>query len=130
MVKEDYIQKTLEDSIKEADIFIKERYEMNAEIEKLPNDCKGIEIEGEICENPDYKIDILTGNYHSIGYMEGVRKIAKEILMLNDFSNIEFEEFLQEQEEIRKHNDKVMSDMKEYIRTKNPDLLNKNGGIG
>jgi len=130
MKKEDYIKKTLEEAIVEADKFIKEREDMNSEVEELPNDCKGVEIDGVVCENPDYKIDILTSNYHSIGYMVGVRKIAKEILMLNDFSNIEFEDFLKEQEKIRKHNDKVMSDMKEYIRTKNPDLLNKNGGIG
>jgi len=130
MTKENYIKKMLEESIEIANKHIKERYEMNNELEDLPNDCKGIEIDGEICENPDYKIDIISGNLHSIGYMEGVKKTAEDLLMLNDFSEQEFKDFLEEQEQIRYHNKKVMDDMKEYIKTKNPDLLNSDGGIG
>ena len=128
--KEKYIKEMLEESIIDADKRIKEGYDSIKEYEELPNDCKGIEIDGEICENPDYKIDALTNFFHQIGYMEGVKKTAQDMLMLNDFSIIEFKEFLIEQEEIEIHNKKVMDDMREYIKTKNPDLLNDDGGIG
>lgn len=130
MKKEDYIKKMLNDGIVDADKFIKEREEMNLEIIDLPNDCLGIEINDMICENQNYKLDILTGNNHSIGYMNGLKETSKKILMLNSMNDVEFEEFLIEEEKTKQHNDKVMRDLKEYIKTKNPNLLNDDGGIG
>jgi len=122
MNKQEYIEKLLNDSIKTANEHIKEKLEMVSEVEELPNDCKGVEIDGDICENPDYKFEILTENFHSIGYMEGVKKTAEDVIMLNNFTDIEFEDFLKEQERVRIHNEKVMKDMKDYIEGKNSDL--------
>ena len=130
MDKDKYIKNLLEESIVDADKHIKEHYAINKDIEKLPNNCKGVEINGDVCENNDYKFDVLTGNYHSIGYMEGVKKTAEDMLMLKDFSDVEFENFLEKQKEIEIHNKKVMDDMTKYIKTRNPDLLNSEGGIG
>ena len=130
MNKQDYIKNFLEEGIITAETFIKEREEMNEDVSDLPNDCTGVEIDGIICQNPDYKIDILTGNNHSIGYMTGLIETSKKMLMLNEFSDEEFDNFLIEEEKTRIHNDKVMSDLREYIKTKNPDLLNGDGSIG
>jgi uncharacterized HAD superfamily protein len=123
MNKQEYIKKFLEDEIKEGEDFIKSREEMNDSVRHLPNDCSGIEIDGEICHNPDYKLDLLTSNSHSIGYMRGLIETSKKILMLNSFDDIEFQDFLKKEEETRKHNDKVMQELKDYINSKNPDLL-------
>ena len=123
MNKQEYIKKFLEDGIKEGEEFIKSREEMNDEVRELPNDCKGIEIDGQICQNPDYKLDILTGNNHSIGYMTGLIETSKKMLMLNNFTDTEFEDFLKKEEETRKHNEKIMQELKDYVRSKNPDLL-------
>ena len=123
MNKQEYIKKFLEDGIKEGEDFIKSREEMNDAVRELPNDCKGIEIDGQICQNPDYKLDILTGNNHSIGYMTGLIETSKKMLMLNKFSDEEFENFLEEEEETRKHNEKVMQELKDYVKSKNPNLL-------
>ena len=120
----------LDSSIIDADKRIKEGYDAIKEYEELPNDCKGVEINDEICENPDYKIDALTNFYHQIGYMEGVKQTAKNTLMLNDLSCVEFEEFLEEQKQVGFHNKKVMDELREYIKTKITDLLNEEGCIG
>ena len=125
MNKQEYIKKFLEDGIKEGEDFIKSREEMNDAVRELPNDCKGIEIDGQICQNTDYKLDILTGNNHSIGYMNGLIETSKKILMLNNFSDEEFEKFLEEEEKVRKHNEKVMQELKDYVKSKNPNLLNE-----
>ena len=124
MNKQEYIKQFLEDGIKEGEEFIKNREEMNDEVRDLPNDCSGIEINGTICQNPDYKIDILSGNNHSIGYMVGLVETSKKLLMLNDFTDEEFDNFLKEEEETRKHNDKIMQELKDYVKSNDPNLLN------
>ena len=123
MNKQEYIKKLLEDEIKDGEEFIKSREIMNDSVRHLPNDCDGIEIDGEICHNPDYKLDVLVGNNYSIGYMTGLIETSKKMLMLNDFNDNEFQDFLKEEEYTRKHNDKVMQELKDYINSQNPNLL-------
>ena len=102
--KDEYIRLMLVENI---DIATKTIDELYVEVE-LPNDCTGIMIEDMVCENPDYKIDLLTNHLHVIGYMESQRALSKELLELNNMNDDEFEEYLIEQEQVRIHNEREM----------------------
>lgn len=106
--KDMYIKLMLAENIKIANDTIDELKKEIEEINTLPNDCTGIDIDGMTCENKDYKIDILTNHYHVIGYMECLRAKSQEILELFDMTDVQFEEYLVEQEEIEKHNQEEM----------------------
>lgn len=106
--KENYINTMLLENIDIANKSIKELYEENEEINKLPNDCNGITIDGELCKNKDYKIDLLTNNYHVIGYMECLKATSTEMLNLRTMNDVEFDEYLIEQEKIKVENDKEL----------------------
>jgi hypothetical protein len=93
---------------------------------KLPNNCLGIDIDGLVCENPNYKLDMLTNLYHQQGYWNGVAQLSKNLIMFRGFSELDLEQFLIKQEEIKKHNKKVMDDLLNTIKSKNPNLYNKN----
>jgi hypothetical protein len=122
MKKEDYIKATLIENIEISDKTIKELYDEIDEINTLPDNCLGVEIDGMICENPSYKRDLLTGNYHIIGYMEALRELSKDMLKLNAMDDENFQQYLIEQEEIHKNNQLEIEKMNEIINNK----LNKN----
>jgi len=104
--KDEYIKTMLLENIEVASKTIDELYAEVEDIRKLPNDCTGIDIEGMVCENPDYKIDLITSHMHVIGYFESQRSLSQEILALNSMDNDDFEEYLNEQDDIRIHNEK------------------------
>jgi len=114
MDKNKYLEDLLHENIKTAKAFIKEHEKINDEVKDLPNDCTGIEIDGIVCENPNYKLDILTSNAHTIGYMTAVIKTSEEVLMINNFTNTQFEKYLKQQEEVKIHNEKIMKDLKGF----------------
>ena len=113
--KDKYIETMLLENIDTATKSIKDLYEEIEEIRNLPNDCYGIEIDGEICENKDYKIDLLTNHSHVIGYMECLKAQSTELLNLNTMNDEEFELYLIEQEKIKIHNDTEMERLREYL---------------
>jgi hypothetical protein len=115
MKKQEYIRAMLRDNINVAEKTIKELYDEIKELNQLPNDCSGIMIDDMICENPNYKIDLLTHNYHVIGYMESMRALSNEMLMLESMNSEEFEDYLLEQAEIEKHNQEEMERVRKYI---------------
>jgi len=116
MKKEKYIISMLKENIDNATERINELYNEIEEVNKLPNDCTGIMIDDVLCENKDYKIDILTNHYHVIGYMESQKALSKEILELNNMTDEEFEKYLIEQEDIRIHNEKEMLKIKNLLK--------------
>jgi len=113
--KDTYIRLMLAENIKTANETIEELYSEIEELNKLPNDCTGIEIDGIICENKDYKIDLLINHYHVIGYFECLRSKSQEMLELLDMSDETFEEYLIKQEEIEKHNREEMERVRKMI---------------
>ena len=115
MNKEEYIKKMLEENIETATKTIEELYIEVEELRLLPNDCEGIIIDGEECENKDFKIDAMTSHLHVIGYMESLRSLSKNILELNDLSQEDFEEYLKEQEEIHEQNKKEMDRVRNLL---------------
>lgn len=114
--KEQYIKDQLLENIDRAKKCIKNWYTDIKEIEKLPNDCYGIDIDGHLCENNNYKIEFLTGAYHQIGYMECLKEQSKQTLKLNDMNNIEFDKYLINQENIRIHNESQMKRLKNNFK--------------
>lgn len=118
MKKEKYIKDYLKKNIKLADKTISELEKELKDILKLPNNCKGIIIDGLKCENNNYKIDTLTNHYHVIGYMNALKENSKKMLDFNKMSDKDFQEFLKEQEEIKIHNDKVQKELKDLIKRK------------
>jgi uncharacterized HAD superfamily protein len=120
--KEEYINTMLLENIEIATKSIKETYEELEEIRELPNDCTGILIDGFVCENPDMKIDLLTNLYHVIGYMECLRAQSTELLNLRTMNDDEFEKYLIEQEEIKKHNDLEMQKIQDMIQNRKDNL--------
>jgi len=121
--KEEYINLMLLENIDIATKVIKETYEELEEIRELPNDCTGIIVDGYVCENPDMKIDLLTNHYHVIGYMECLKSQSTDLLNLRTMNDEEFEKYLIEQEEIKKHNDLEMQKIKDMIQ-KRKDKFN------
>ena len=111
MDKNEYIIKLLTDEIKDVNIRVSKYGEELESIRELPNDCKGVTINDVVCENPDYKLDMLESHFHVVGYLNGVRETAKKLLMLVEFDDDEFEKFLIEQDEIKAHNDKVQVEL-------------------
>jgi len=114
--KDAYIRAMLVENVSTAKETIEELYKEIEELNKLPNDCTGIEIDGFICENKDYKIDILTNHYHVIGYMECLRAKSEEMLELLDMTDNDFEDYLIEQEEIEKHNREEFRKLEKMIK--------------
>jgi len=120
--KEEYINTMLLENIEIASKSIKELYEELEEIRELPNDCTGIMVDGYVCENPDMKLDLLSNNYHVIGYMECLRAQSTELLNLRTMNDEEFEEYLKDQEEIKKHNDLEMQKVHDMIQKRKDKL--------
>jgi len=116
--KEQYVSNLLNNEILNSEKQIDKLNNDVKSILDLPNDCYGIDIDGEICQNKDYKIDLLTNYHHQIGYYNGVIQTAKNMIMFNGFNIKDFEDFLIEQEKIKKHNDKVMSDLLKLMKNK------------
>jgi len=119
MNKQEYIINFLENNIKDGKELIEELEKINSEIYHLPNDCYGIEIDGKICKNPNYKLDILTGNNHTIGYMNGLIEISKKIIMFIKFNEYEFQDFLKKNEIIKKQNNEIIQELTKHIISKN-----------
>lgn len=116
--KEEYIKTLLLENISTAEQTIKELYEEILEINELPNDCKGIYIDNILCENSNYKIDLLINHYHVIGYMEALKEHSKEMLNFNTMTDQEFESYLIKSEKIQKENKKEMEKIKNILNKK------------
>ena len=125
--KDEYIRLMLNENIDTATKTIEELYAEVEELRKLPNDCTGIDIEGMVCENPNYKIDLLTGHMHVIGYFESQRTLSKELLELNDMDDDQFEDYLIEQEDIRIHNEKELEKLNSLFSSSDKDTLSTKG---
>ena len=108
MNKNEYIRLMLLDNINTAKKTIEEISEEIDDAYKLPNDCMGIIIDGQVCENKDLKIDLLTSHYHVTGYMECLKFLSEQVLSLNSMNDDEFQEFLIKEEEIERKNKEEM----------------------
>lgn len=120
--KENYINTMLLENIEIASKTIQELEEELEEIRELPNDCTGIIVDGEVCENKDMKIDLLTNHAHVIGYMQCMKAQSTTLLNLRTMDDNEFETYLIDQEEIKKHNDKEAQKIHDMIKDRKNEL--------
>jgi hypothetical protein len=115
----EFLKKELAKNIEYADSHIKKCYKEMKEYLNLPNDCTGYKFkDGAICENKDFKIDMLTNYQHQIGYMECLKNHSKDVLDLLNMSDVQFELHQQEQKEIDEHNRNEMLRVKQFISAK------------
>ena len=84
---------------------------------KIPNEPIGyISEDGIKVLNPDYKIDILTGIIHQIGYWEGNRALSYDVLNLINMSDDIFKKFLEEEHIVKKKNDETIKELLDKIK--------------
>jgi len=105
-------EKDSKNTQKSIDKLYKEAYKLS---KNLPNDCLNIIIDGEKCENNDYKIDILTNLYHQIGYLECLKYQSKNVLYILGMNDIEFNNYLINQQKIKKQNEKTTKEFKKKL---------------
>lgn len=114
-----FIKKELKENIKMAKKRIDVLYTEKNEAEKLPNDCTGFVCEdGVVCENPNLKIDLLTGYEHQIGYLECLLNNSINILSILEMTDDEFDNHLKRNAEIDKQNMKTLAELKKRIKSK------------
>jgi hypothetical protein len=116
----EYIKSELHQNIKLATKQIDKLYKEVHNIEKkYPNDCTGyICDDGQISENPNLKIDILTNYYHQIGYFECMKFQSKNILSILNMNNEKLDNMIKNNIKIEKENKKIMNDILKYIKLK------------
>jgi hypothetical protein len=110
------------ENIKTASEKINELYgEYRNAMISIPNSPLGLVFEdGVKNENPNYKIDLLTNYMHQIGYWEGIKRGSENFLYFFDMDDNGFDNYLVEQEDIKKQN--------EINKLKVLELLNINNG--
>lgn len=105
-----YLKNELKKDIKTATKEITKLYiEVRAIESTYPNDCLGFIIDGEVCENKDLKIDLLTNYYHRIGYFECLKNNSKHILAILNMNDDELSEMISENKRIDKENKKTLN---------------------
>jgi len=116
----EYIKEELIKDIKTATKQIDKLYKEVRDIEKkYPNDCMGFVCDdGEICENPDLKIDLLTNYYHQIGYFECMKHQGKNILSILNMNDEKLDKMLEDNKRIEAKNKKTMDDLLKRIKLK------------
>lgn len=108
----EYLKTELKRDIKKSTKEITKLYiEVRAIESTYPNDCLGFIIDGEVCENKDLKIDLLTNYYHRIGYFECLKNNSKQILDILNMSDDELSEMISENKRIDKENKKMINDI-------------------
>lgn len=111
MNKKDYTQNMLKNNIHVAKNTIDELYEELKEINELPNDCKGIYINGDLCENPDYKYEIMSSHMHIIGYMEGSKFVSETLLGIMNLNDDDFNKMLEIEKNIDVENSNIIDEL-------------------
>ena len=104
MTNLEYLKKEWQDNIKFADKRLKKLYAELSQARKLPLNCKGIEIDGEICENEELKLDLIKNYEHQIGYLECLKNTNKSYLNIINMNQDEFDKFLEREKFIEKTN--------------------------
>jgi hypothetical protein len=108
----EYLKNELKIDIKIATKEISKLYNEVRKIESTyPNDCLGLTIDGQVCENKDLKIDILTNYYHQIGYFECLKNNSKVILDILNMSDKELSEMIENNKKIEKDNKNMMNEL-------------------
>lgn len=91
----------------------------------IPNNPIGLVFEdGVENKNPNYKIDLLTGLMHQIGYWESMRVQSQNLLRFMLLDDSEFERFEAEQEEIKEHNARTIKQLKHELSLRFKDKNN------
>jgi hypothetical protein len=112
-----FIKKELKENIKMSKKRIDDLYSEKNQAEKLPNDCLGyVDEDGIKCENPNMKIDLLTGYEHQIGYLECLLNNSINILSILEMNDSEFESFIKRDKEIEEQNKKTLAELKKKIK--------------
>lgn len=94
-------------------------YKELEELEKLPNDCKGFVMsDGYVIENNDYKLDIMTNYYHQIGYLTCLNSEFPKIIKILNMSDEEMNQYIKEELEIEKKNEKYLNEIFNRIKKK------------
>ena len=97
MKKDEYIRLMLLENIDISSKTLKELEVDIKEISELPNDCTGMVINGEVCENKNYKHDMLNQQMHIVGYFEAMKEQSKLLLSITTMDDKEFDDYLADQ---------------------------------
>jgi hypothetical protein len=116
ITRNEYIRDMLENNIHVATETIDELYKEVGLVDELPNDCLNIEIDGQMCYNKDYKIDIISGHMHTIGYMACLKHESELMLGLLCMTEEEFQEYLKEEIAIEIENKQTLDDLMSKIK--------------
>lgn len=118
MTNIEYLKKEWQDNIKFADNRLKKLYAELNEARKLPLNCKGIEIDGVICENENLKLDLITNYEHQIGYLECLKNTNKSYLNVIGMNEDEFKKFLDREELIKQTNKETLKKLRSELSKK------------
>lgn len=94
MEKQDFIKGMLEENIRLAEVELQNALNNINDLDKLPDDCTNLDIDGEICENKNYKFDIINTYSHYSGYMEGIKFLSEQLLVIHDMNQDAFDAFI------------------------------------
>lgn len=118
----DYVKRELAADIKNANKHLNMLYKEVAIMRELPDDCTGYVFDdGVVCENKEYKHDMLQSYYHQIGYNECLKNNSKNILSVLSYSDEDFDNFIARQKLIEKQNKKTLSIIRNNIKNKLKD---------